>query len=94
MSRILVTGGCGFIGANLCEYLLSKEGYELCVIDDFFTGRKDYLDEVVERTGKPVDLSTGKKNVAPRARSSSGFWERVWGIWESEGSGPSGTRRA
>src|SRR3989344_2111456 len=34
---ILVTGGAGFIGSHLCEYLLAKEERVICV-DNLFTG--------------------------------------------------------
>ncbi len=34
---ILVTGGAGFIGSHLCEYLLAKKERVLCV-DNLFTG--------------------------------------------------------
>jgi UDP-glucuronate decarboxylase len=37
--RILVTGGAGFIGSHLCEYLLTK-GKEVLCVDNFFTGRR------------------------------------------------------
>ena len=40
MSRILVTGGAGFIGSHLCDRLLS-EGHEVIALDNLFTGRKD-----------------------------------------------------
>ncbi|MFA6272566.1 MAG: UDP-glucuronic acid decarboxylase family protein [Patescibacteria group bacterium] len=39
MAKILVTGGAGFIGSHLCEYLLNK-GDEVICIDNFFTGQK------------------------------------------------------
>lgn len=40
MSHVnLVTGGAGFIGSFLCEYLL-KRGEEVLCLDNFFTGRK------------------------------------------------------
>jgi UDP-N-acetylglucosamine 4-epimerase len=35
---ILVTGGAGFIGANLCEYLL-RDSYEVICLDNFSTGK-------------------------------------------------------
>ena len=37
--RILITGGAGFIGSHLCEYLLEKEYYVICM-DNFITGNK------------------------------------------------------
>ena len=37
MTRILVTGGAGFIGSFLCERLLA-EGNEVLCLDNFFTG--------------------------------------------------------
>lgn len=36
---VLVTGGAGFIGSNLCEDLLSKENRVVC-LDNFSTGRR------------------------------------------------------
>ncbi len=40
MSRILITGGAGFIGSHLCERLLSA-GHDVICLDNFFTGSKD-----------------------------------------------------
>lgn len=39
MKRILVTGGAGFVGSHLCEYLL-EQGNEVICLDNFFTGKK------------------------------------------------------
>ncbi|MDR1030004.1 MAG: SDR family oxidoreductase [Treponema sp.] len=36
--NILVTGGAGFIGSNLCEYLL-QNSYEVICLDNFSTGK-------------------------------------------------------
>jgi UDP-N-acetylglucosamine 4-epimerase len=41
-SRILVTGGAGFIGSNLCEDLLSHDNEVTC-LDNFSTGRIENL---------------------------------------------------
>lgn len=41
-SRILVTGGAGFIGSNLVEVLLSQNN-ELVVLDNFATGKRENL---------------------------------------------------
>ena len=38
MKKILVTGGAGFLGSNLCERLLD-EGHLVFCLDNFFTGR-------------------------------------------------------
>ena len=35
--KILVTGGAGFIGSNLCEYFLNK-GHQIICLDNFATG--------------------------------------------------------
>jgi UDP-glucuronate decarboxylase len=35
--KILVTGGCGFIGSHLCDRLI-KEGHEVVCIDNLMTG--------------------------------------------------------
>tara|TARA_B110000037_G_scaffold220791_1_gene289669 strand:- start:2068 stop:3030 length:963 start_codon:yes stop_codon:yes gene_type:complete len=38
MKNILITGGAGFIGSNLSEYLL-KKGFNVIVVDDLSTGK-------------------------------------------------------
>ena len=40
--RILVTGGAGFLGSNLCEKLLSLD-HEVICLDNFFTGKKENI---------------------------------------------------
>ncbi len=42
MKRILVTGGAGFVGSHLCEYLLNH-GNEVVCLDNYFTGKKEKI---------------------------------------------------
>ncbi len=42
MPRILVTGGAGFIGSHLVDFLL-QQGHEIICLDNYFTGSKENL---------------------------------------------------
>jgi UDP-N-acetylglucosamine 4-epimerase len=46
---ILITGGAGFIGSNLCEYFLAKE-YKVICLDNFATGHKHNLKAFINDT--------------------------------------------
>ena len=48
-SRILVTGGSGFLGSFLCERLL-RAGNEVACVDNFFTGTKK---NIIHLMGNP-----------------------------------------
>lgn len=41
---VLITGGAGFIGSNLCEYFLNKN-YKVICLDNFATGHKKNIQE-------------------------------------------------
>src|SRR5256714_13208823 len=45
--RILVTGGAGFLGSNLCERL-SARGNDILCADNYFTGRKDNIAHLLQ----------------------------------------------
>lgn len=42
---ILVTGGAGFIGSHLCEKLLERDDYVICM-DNLFTGCMNNINEL------------------------------------------------
>lgn len=43
-NRILITGGAGCLGSNLIEHFFPK-GFEICVIDNFATGKREVVPE-------------------------------------------------
>ena len=42
MKTVLVTGGAGFIGSHLCEFLLEK-GFKVICMDNLITGNEDNI---------------------------------------------------
>jgi UDP-glucuronate decarboxylase len=46
MARILITGGAGFIGSYLCDYLLNNGDDVLCV-DNLFSGSRDNIRHLI-----------------------------------------------
>lgn len=56
--KILVTGGCGYIGSHTCVELLEK-GYEVVVIDNLCNSSEISLERVQALTGKTVPFYRG-----------------------------------
>ncbi len=46
-AKVLVTGGAGFIGSNLCEYLLDR-GTIIHCLDNFATGHKKNISSLID----------------------------------------------
>jgi UDP-glucose 4-epimerase len=50
MRRACITGGAGFIGSTLADRL-SADGVEVVIVDDFRTGRREFVADLLERPG-------------------------------------------
>lgn len=48
--RILITGGAGFLGSHLCEFMLD-EGHEVVAMDNLLTGRAENIAHLIGREG-------------------------------------------
>ena len=68
--KILITGAAGFIGANLCEYMLEK-GYSVIGLDNFATGFKDNLKAFIENP-KFLFLEGDIRSIDTCLRATSG----------------------
>ena len=72
MKTILITGGAGFIGSHLCDFLLNKSFKVICM-DNFITGDKKNIEHLkkmlsevakvpgVIKVNRTEDYSAGKK---------------------------------
>ena len=47
--RFLITGGCGFIGSNIIEYLLENNAFFVRVIDNLSTGNKQNIEHLLDK---------------------------------------------
>ena len=56
--KILVTGGCGFIGSHTCCELLDNN-YEVVVIDNLSNSKEDVIDKIKEITNKNLEFYKG-----------------------------------
>ena len=65
MSKILITGGAGYIGSTLTPELL-KKGYEVVVIDNFSHNQPSLLDCCRYNTFKVIRGDVRDKNLISR----------------------------
>ncbi len=55
--KYLVTGGAGFVGSHLCEYLLDR-GHEVHAVDNLSTGRLDNVEHLTEHSRFQLTIDT------------------------------------
>ena len=58
MSKIFVTGCCGYIGSHTCVELL-ESGYEIVGLDNFSNSKPSVLDRIKDLTGKDIKFYEG-----------------------------------
>lgn len=52
--RLLITGGCGFIGVNLIDFLLKNRNFNLRILDNLSTGAKENFLDVASKHSMTV----------------------------------------
>jgi UDP-glucose 4-epimerase len=70
VSRACITGGAGFIGSNLADRLVER-GFEVVILDDFSTGRREFVAELVRTPGVRV-LEGDVRDIATVATAVEG----------------------
>lgn len=71
--KILVTGGAGFIGSNLCEALLDK-GHEVVCLDNFSTGHIENILPMIENFKEKFTLIVGDiRNISDCRKAVEGI---------------------
>ena len=56
--KILVTGGCGYIGSHTCVQLILS-GYTPIVVDNLFNSKASVLERIQTITGQSVEFYHG-----------------------------------
>ena len=71
--KVLVTGGAGFIGSNLCEHLL-EAGHTVRCLDNFATGHIENILPLFEKYPQNFKLTVGDiRNIEDCRKAVSGM---------------------
>ncbi|MFA7401854.1 MAG: NAD-dependent epimerase/dehydratase family protein [Bacteroidales bacterium] len=69
--KILITGGAGFIGSNLCEYFL-QQGHQVRCLDNLATGYMENMSDFMEHPSffelQPIFLFFTTSGIFPRCK--------------------------
>ena len=69
--KIIVTGGAGFVGSHLCEFLLEKK-HEVVCVDNLLTGRKENISHLLKNNIRLNNIeNVTLKNAACGGKSPS-----------------------
>ena len=68
-TKILITGGAGFIGSNLCDYFISKN-YQLVCLDNFSTGHRHNIAQLLDTSKNNIGFETKAPLSANRKRGT------------------------
>lgn len=72
-TKVLVTGGAGFIGSNLCEHLL-ENGYHVRCLDNFATGKWQNIIPLIERFPDTFEMLVGDiRNISDCHKATEGI---------------------
>jgi UDP-glucose 4-epimerase len=66
--RALVTGGAGFIGSHLVDRLLAAGAARVVVVDNFFLGKRENLDDAAARGGERLRIVNDDATDLPAMR--------------------------
>ena len=69
MAKMAVTGGAGFIGSNLAEFLLDR-GHHVVIVDNFTTGKEQNLTGWVDRAPDRIEVFRIDINETDRLRQA------------------------
>jgi UDP-glucose 4-epimerase len=76
-SRVLITGGCGFVGINLCERLLSEGYCDITLLDNGSNSVPENLDVLARNQANPQAVKP--KIVHADVRDGEGVYQAVQG---------------
>ncbi|MFH1864182.1 MAG: SDR family NAD(P)-dependent oxidoreductase [bacterium] len=79
-TKVIVTGGSGFIGSHVCD-LLVKKGFKVVIFDNLSTGKKEFINK--KATFEYLDITNEKKvfklvsKVNPKYIFHLAAWPRI-----------------